>query len=98
MRAATNMRPAMRPVEYWVRSPSATAALAVVVLAAATEEVEVAEESVEVATAMVVDETEDDEEEEVVVVSVAFLVPQFMLALQARWPVASSGCDAMHWR
>jgi hypothetical protein len=73
----------------------------VVVLAAAPEEVEVEEESVEaesveVAMARVVEALDD--EEEVVLVSVAFLVPQFMLFLQARWPSASSGCAAMHWR
>ena len=83
MRAATNMRPAMRPVEYWVTSPNAAAALAVVELEAATEEVAEAEESVEVDTARVV-EALADADEEVVLLSLAFLVPQFMAFLQAR--------------
>lgn len=96
MRAATNMRPAMRPVEYWVISPSTAAAL-VEVPAAAADEVAEADESVEVDTARVVLALAEVEEEEVVLVSLAFLVPQFMAFLQARWPSASSGCDLMHW-
>lgn len=98
MRAATNMRPAIRPVEYWVRSPRATAAL-VVVLAAATEEVAVVEESVVVANARVlVALAEVAAAEEVVVTALAFLEPQSADAcLQARWPSASLGCELMHW-
>lgn len=86
----------MRPVEYWVISPSAAAALEVVALAAATEEVAEAEESVVVETDRVVEALEDAEEE-VVLLALAFLLPQFMAFLQARWPSASSGCDLMHW-
>lgn len=86
----------MRPVEYWVISPSTAAAL-VEVPAAAADEVAEADESVEVDTARVVLALAEVEEEEVVLVSLAFLVPQFMAFLQARWPSASSGCDLMHW-
>lgn len=85
----------MRPVEYWVISPSTAAAL-VEVPAAATDEVAEADESVEVDMDRVVEALEEAEEE-VVLVSLAFLVPQFMAFLQARWASASSGCDLMHW-
>lgn len=81
------MRPAIKPVEYWVRSPSVAAAL-VGVLAAI--EVAEADESAEVEVAKVV-EALAEAEEEVVLVALAFLLPQFMACLQARWPAASSG-------
>lgn len=92
MPAATNMRPAMTPVEYWVISPSVAAALVGVL--AATEVAE-ADESTEVEVVKVAEALA--EEEEVVVVSLAFLVPQFMAFLQASWPSASSGWALMHW-
>jgi hypothetical protein len=96
MRAATNMRPAMRPVDILVMSP-AIAALLVVALAAATEEVEEADDSVAVAVARVV-EAAVVEVEEVVDSSLAFLLPHLLAAsLQARWPVASLACEVTHW-
>lgn len=83
----------MTPVEYLVRSPSVAAALVGVL--AATEVAE-ADESAEVEVVQVA-EALAEVEEELVSVSLAFLVPQLMAFLQARWPVISSGWDLMHW-